>query len=366
MDLGPFASHLRPQTIRRIVDSSRDFIIELSLRGMDALCARDLMPAIVGSSVTREAPYGLPNLTSLDLRGCKSLDPETIQALICAAPKLRSINLKGVQAVTSEVAREMARSSKYLESLDVSRCWNISLCDICVFLRTITKDQAASIKVLRVGGLKAYGTAAADILPLVMERLINLETLDLLGNTHIRDADISRACECLESRPIPSPLQHLVLSGCTSLSSSIFLSMHSLFSNLTRLELASLPEMFDENGQGDKGFHKFLVTLPNLEKLDLEGTGVKGGVNDKMLEALSCRKGGISRLTDLQIGWAKGVTPEGMIRFIRATPSLRVFVADVSAMPGELDAELIIRIPPPQMESCENFTAATETTDRFL
>jgi len=162
MDLAPFASHLRPQTIRRIVDSSRDFITELSLRGMDALCARDLMPAIVGSSATREAPCGFPNLTSLDLRGCKSLDPETIQALICAAPKLRSINLKGVQAVTSEVVRELARSSQHLESLDVSRCWNISLCDICVFLRTVTKDQAASIKVLRVGGLKAYGTAAAD------------------------------------------------------------------------------------------------------------------------------------------------------------------------------------------------------------
>jgi F-box/leucine-rich repeat protein 2/20 len=184
--------------------------------------------------------------------------------------------LKGVQAVSSEVIRALARSSHHLETLDVSRCWDISLCDILVFIKMLTAAQAARIRGLRISGLKAYGTASADFLPLIMEKLVNLETLDLLGCTHIRDIDMVRACVALDNRQTPLTLRHLILSGCTSLSASIFGSMQGRFSALTRLELASLPDMFTENGEGEREFHKFLEGLPSLEKLDLEGTGTKG------------------------------------------------------------------------------------------
>jgi F-box/leucine-rich repeat protein 2/20 len=272
--------------------------------------------------------------------------------------------LKGVQAVSSEVIRALARSSHHLETLDVSRCWDISLCDILVFIKMLTAAQAARIRGLRISGLKAYGTASADFLPLIMEKLVNLETLDLLGCTHIRDIDMVRACVALDNRQTPLTLRHLILSGCTSLSASIFGSMQGRFSALTRLELASLPDMFTENGEGEREFHKFLEGLPSLEKLDLEGTGTKGGVNDKMLEALIPARGETSRLIDLQIGSAKGVTPEGMIRFIRACPSLRNFEADVSDSPYFM-VRADDRIPLPRMQSCASFTVDIDIKDLY-
>lgn len=300
---------------------------------MDSLKGSELVYAIAGLSKTKgNHASTLCNLTTLDLRGCKKVDSGSLMTLISAAPYLRTVNFKGVQAVSSEVIRNLARYATQLESLDISRCWDISLCDLCVFFKMLPPDQASRLKMLRAGGLKAYGTTAADFMPLVLDRLVNLETLELLGCTHIFDKDMIKACENLHAQSRQSKLIHLNLSGCVCLTAAIFPAMRHVFPELERLELASLPEMFDENGEGDKGFHAFLKSLDRLEKLDLDGTGSKGGVNDKMLEILTPPKGEPSALTDLRIGYAKGVTPEGMIRFIRGCTTLQIFEADVSVL----------------------------------
>lgn len=324
-------SVLHPKTIERVLAHAGSFVRVLSLRGMDALKGSELVKTLAGTSDGNANQESiLCNLETLDLRGCKKLDSGSLLALIAAAPNLRVVNFKGVQGVSSEVIRGLARSATLLEGLDVSRCWDISLCDLCVFVKMLSPDQAARFKSLRAGGMKAYGTTAADFLPLVMDRLVNLEVLDLLGCTHIFDKDVIRAAELLAETSRQSRLRHLNLSGCVCLTSAIFPSLRTVFPDLERLELASMPEMFDENGEGEKGFHNFLKSLPKLQKLDLDGTGSNGGVNDKMLEILTPPKGEMSALTELRIGYAKGLTPEGMIRFIRGCTTLRAFEADVS------------------------------------
>ena len=294
---------------------------------MDGLKGSTLIDAIAQTTFSGEPV--LASLTTLDLRGCKKLHSTSLLHLIAAAPNLRHVNLKGVQSVSSEVIRALARGTTSLESLHVSRCWDISLCDLCVFIKMLSPDQAGKLKVLRAAGLKAYGHGSDEFLPLVMDRLVNLETLDLLGCTHILDAHMISAAASLEAESRYSNLNHLVLSGCVSLTAAIFPSMKDMFPNLTRLELASIPEMFGENGDGAKGFHDFLRTLPKLEKLDLDGTGSVGGVNDKMLAILTPAKGETNALHELRIGYAKGVTPEGLIRFIRGCTTLRNLEADV-------------------------------------
>lgn len=331
---------------------------------MDALKGSDLVAAFAECQ-DRYGSSGLVNLTTLDLRGCKKLDSSALLAIIRAAPNLRIVNLKGVQAVSSEVIRSLARTSTQLESLDVSRCWDISLCDICVFVKMLSDDQADRLRVLRVGGMKAYGTTGADFLPLVFERLVKLETLDLLGCTHIFDPDLIRACESLTKQSRQSSLHHLILSGCSSLSHAIFPAMRNVFPHITRFELASIPEMFDGSRDGEAGLQAFLRSLPNLQKLDLDGTGTNGGVNDKILVLLTPPKGETNALTDLRIGYAKNVTPEGLIRFIRGCTTLRHFEADVSVCHVALNVKqevavlILARTLQRRMQSCESFTAAT-------
>ena len=297
---------------------------------MDALKGSTLIGAV--AQLTPDAGPILANLTTLDLRGCKKLSSTSLSALIFAAPDVSHFNLKGVQAVSSEVIRALADSTTSLESLDVSRCWDISLSELWVFIKTLSSEQASRLKVLRAGGLKAYGHGASDFLPVVVDRLVNLETLDLLGTTQLHDINVLRALGMLDGQARHTNLRHLNLTGCSSLSAAIFPAMVDMFPKLTRLELASIPDMFGENGEGEKGFHDFLKSAPKLEKLDLEGTGSVGGVNDKMLVILTPAKGETNVLTDLRIGYAKGVTPEGLIRFIRGCTTLRNLEADVCSI----------------------------------
>jgi len=85
----------------------------------------------------------------------------------------------------------------------------------------------------------------------------------------------------------------------------------------------------------DKGLIRLLKSVPKLERLDLEGTGVFGGVTDDFLDAITPgrhERGEVvgKELVELRIGHAKDVTPEAMIRLVRGCSKLTVLEADVS------------------------------------
>jgi hypothetical protein len=269
------------------------------------------------------------NLTTLDMRGYKDTDSSLIEAIIEQAPRIRTVNLRGVQVVDTGVLRTIAGFCHYTESLDISGCSAITTGGLWRFVDELSRDQATRIKVLRLGGLRAprrdgHGRFALRYLFL---KLVNLEVLDLRGCWEISNESFIEACETLSTKSRTSTIRHLVLSGCTLLRADIFPAMNDLFPELRYLELASMPHLFEENSKRDRTrFDTFLRSTPNLEKLDLDDTCNEGVLDDSILRTLTKT----SRLTELRIGSATHITSEAMVRFIRDCPTLRVFHADVS------------------------------------
>ena len=322
-NMAPFAPYLQPQTFRRLIRGSAAFLTSLNLHGLDNLGGVDM---IVSLSAL-DKPISLPKLTSLDLRGCKHLNSVDICFLVSLAPKLKHINLKGVQGVSSEVLRQMAVLGTKPEQLDVSRCWDLSLGNISVFIRSLSDSQAASLKVLRIAGLKGYGHGAADLLPLISQRLVNLQHLDLNGIAHIFDGDF----ETFTS----SSISHLNLSQCASLTTVTLSFLIDRLPSLTRFEMAGIPEAFRE--RDDRPIIDFLHAVPRLSHLDVEGSGLYGGITDRVLEVLirNQREDGGPFLHEIKLGYAKALTSEGLVRLVRGCLALQVLEADVSAMKGD-------------------------------
>jgi F-box/leucine-rich repeat protein 2/20 len=290
---------------------------------MSAFSSSDVLFSLTNSG----PPHAMATLTTLDLR-CSKLDSRAIIAIIQNAPRLRAINLKGVQSVTSSVLYYLATCSKHLESLDISGCWNVSIEDVRSYVENLDHEGAARFKVLRSNGLhfRNEGLILADPLTPLFDKLCNLETLSLQGCRQIPSIMLISACEALSSQSRTSTIRHLNLSRCTGLRADIFPAMSGLFPELRYLELAGMPGMFQENSPSDRtAFNRFLETLPKLEKLDVEET-CGTCLDDSTLRILARA----SNLTHLQIGFASKITPGAMIGVIRDCPTLRVFEADVS------------------------------------
>ena len=314
------------------MSSSGPFITTLSLRGLDNLHGPTLVNAITTST--------LRSLTTIDLRGCRSLADQDICRLIEAAPRLQKLNLRGVQATSSAVVRCLARHAPELVELDIARCWDISLCDLTIWLRFMAPGQASALRVLRCGGIKGYSPTAQDFLPLVATRLANLQVLDLQWCSTLFDVDFEEFGKALlKGNAQPSRLTHLNLSSCASISTETLTHLAKRLPNLTHLELASLPQLFrDVQGRKqESALIDFLRSIPRLQRLDLEGTGISGNINDRVLDALTparSQKGEIlgRELVELRLGYATGITAEGVIRLIRGCDKLRILEVDVSEL----------------------------------
>ncbi|WWD20969.1 hypothetical protein CI109_105448 [Kwoniella shandongensis] len=331
--LAPMAHCMHIETLRRILTQAQSFVTLISLRGMDNLIGSqliDMLSTIDGSSAGNGR---FPSLTTLDLRGCKSLSVASICAFIQNAPHLTSINLKGVQAVSSEVIRCITAYTTQLEQLDVSRCCDLSLNDMVVFVESMQEEQSKRLTSLRLAGIKGYGGAAGKLLPSISARLVNLETLDLQDCVDVNDEDFKLLVERLDKTNQTSNLRHLNLSGCLTLTPTTLQTLTKRFPNMTHLELANMPDMFKERDNEDMYLVRLLRSMPHLRRLDLEGTGIGGGVTDKVLDALTPGRqdseGTVgSELVELRIGFARSVTSEAMVRLMRGCTRLKIFEAD--------------------------------------
>jgi F-box/leucine-rich repeat protein 2/20 len=300
------------------------FISNLSLGRISAFSSSDILSSLANSG----SPHAMATLTTLDLR-CSKLDSRAIIAIIQNAPRLRAINLKGVQSVTPEILHHLATCCKNLHSLDLSGCWNVYIDDVRSYIETLDEKAAAGFNALRLNGFyyRNEGLIPADYtLNPLFDGLYNLETLSLQKCQHITSRILIRAFEALHHLSRTSTIRHLNLSRCTGLRADIFPAMSGLFPELRYLELAGMPRLFQENSQSDRtAFNRFLETLPKLEKLDVEET-CGTCLDDSTLRILASAP----NLTHLQIGFASKITPGAMIEFIRDCPTLRVFEADVS------------------------------------
>jgi len=231
------------------------------------------------------------------------------------------------------------------------------LCDLVVLIKMMSPPQAAGLKVLRLAGIKGYGTTSGEFLPLVAERLINLDTLDLLGCTHLFDSDFQRFAEVLDAEGRMSSLHHIIISGCASLGAETFDHLSRRLPELVNLEAAGLADAYRDRDADDQSLVNLLRSVPKLERLDLEGTGLYGGVTDRVLDILTPAKGvnGVvgRELVELHIGYAREVTAEALIRLVRGCTRLLILEADVRfffLFERYLDKVLMrTRIRPPTM-----------------
>lgn len=277
---------------------------------------------IINGSFIRSVSFGnaahvraaMPNLTNLDLRGYTE-SSELLYGLVEDAPSLQSVTLKGVQAATPQLLEALAQ--RPLERLDVSRCWSISLDDIASYVDAQSTDHASRLTHLRIAGLKGSGE---DFMRLAGVRLTDLSVLDVQGCTGLTDEAIEAYAK------EQSSLSHLVLSGCAALSIVALRSLTTRLPRLTKLEMASMQQLFLLTRDSDPTLEDLLRSTPLLQQLDLEGTGSYGGVTDRVLDAL----GELDDLVELKLGYAKRITPEGLIRLIRRAEHLRILEADVS------------------------------------
>ncbi|ORX38984.1 hypothetical protein BD324DRAFT_302513 [Kockovaella imperatae] len=341
-DLNAFAPRLHPNTLSSIISAAGLCIRSLSLKGFDNLYGPTLI-----NSITRST---LSSLQDIDLRGCHNLTDHDLCRLIVASPNLTKLNLRGVQATSTAVIRCLARHTRHLSSLDISRCWDVTLCDLAVWLKFMTDEQAAALQVLRVGGIRGYSPTAQDFLPLVASRFTNLRVLDLQACTTLSDADFEAFATSLDARGGSCRLTHLNLSNCTSLSGEVFQHLTNRAPGLTHLELASLPLIFGdvEPRHAALPLINMLRTMPLLQRIDMEGTGISGCINDRVLDALTpprSHRGEIlgRDLTELRLGYAAGVTPEGLIRLVRGCGSLGVLELDNTTANNAVMREFIRR-----------------------
>ncbi|OCF60364.1 hypothetical protein L486_03047 [Kwoniella mangroviensis CBS 10435] len=340
LELSPYAHVLHPNTLKRILSSSLPFITIMDLRGLNRLKGSALIPSLspfdwTPSPRSDSLTVWLPNLRVLDLRGANRLSPSDICSIILGSPGLKFINLKAVQACSSEVIRTIARSTRQLEYLDISRCKDLTLGDIIFLVNAMDDVQASQLKALRFGGLKSYGRHASDLLPLLAKTLISLEVLDAQGCTHLFDDGFEKFALAHQEVGRKSSITHLNLSGCTALKGEFLVHLAGYLPQLRFLELANLSEMFKDNhDDSELDLVKFLKTIPKIEKIDLDQTGTHGGITDRVLDVLSRYRSDESdetvgkNLKELRIGGSKDVTSEGLCRLIRSCGNLGVLEID--------------------------------------
>ncbi|WWC73313.1 uncharacterized protein I206_107280 [Kwoniella pini CBS 10737] len=346
LNFTPFAHVLHPNTLKRIVESSLPFITTLSLQGLNTLRGSILIPCL--SPFDKSASFidrtegvrvWMPNLRSIDLRGANRLTTTELCDILSGSPGLKIINLKGVQACNSEVIRTIARSLRNMESLDVTRCKDLTLGDIIFLIRAMDEHQSLKMKCLRIGGMKSYGRHASEFLPLLAKKLINLEIFDVQECTHIFDEDFEKFSEILQESKYKSRLNHLNLSGCKGLKGRFLYHLIGVLPNLRILELAELNEMFKGLSKNEKDkleidLIEFIKTIPIIERIDLDFTGLNGGISDKFLNNLlsnSNRDDNIpigKNLKELRIGHSIDITSEGLIKLIKGLKNLEILEID--------------------------------------
>lgn len=283
----------------------------------------------------------MSSLTHLDLRGCKYISSSDLLQMLDHSPHLRLINFKGLQNVTSEVLATAFRGCPNLESVDVSRCWDLCFTSIDTCIETMSVPQRQKLKELRIAGFKAYKEGGRHCLSQIAKHLVNLEVLDLGGCADLTDAAWQAWAQGLADAGMElSNLRHLIISGCTHLTISSLKILVGRVSYMTRFEMAGVQGMFknlDRPLDGTHALNELLKSMPRIERLDLERTGMYGGIDDSTLMAVSpkltvpiSRDNPMAVLSAMNLASAKGITSEGLVRFLRASLSINHLILDVS------------------------------------
>ncbi|ORY90847.1 hypothetical protein BCR35DRAFT_328604 [Leucosporidium creatinivorum] len=262
------ADILRTPSLLRLVGSAGTFVHDLDLKGMQALQGETLVEI---AELAASAEFGMTNITSLNLTGCRAITTASLGYLLSHSPQLREVNLFALASVEAATLEVLGSTAEQLRSLNVSRC---AALDAAALLRLPT-----GLETLRASKL---GNLTDTLFISVMFRYPALLHLDISHNEHITDfAFAALSCPLGAPLPLPSsnfpprdpppsqkyqyPLRHLNLSSLPNITDLALRHLAHCLPSLTHLQLAHLDTSFHP-----PGLLHFLSTVPLLTHLDLE------------------------------------------------------------------------------------------------
>ncbi|EJU00074.1 RNI-like protein [Dacryopinax primogenitus] len=351
LDLAPY-SHITKAGAYSLISAASPFIKHASILGLPRLFP------ILARSLT--APYAPgTQLRSLNLRGCRHIKTGPLHLLISTSPMLESVNFCASAAVTNFTTTLLAAHCPELKVVNVNRCPYLSGSGIIALGSTAAgplvgckPPRRSKIRELRIAGLRY---ANVDVLRSVGEHMPDLEVLDMSGSRLLGDSAIEALVTCtkdsdcskvaLTSREAGhdpaemaihyrrlTKLRHLNLSSCPEITDRACSHLAHAVPNLEFLELADLG-----GAMKDDGLVHLLETAPHIRKLDLDDAM---DITDSVLDALtppppdghssrsSLQPTPGEKLEHIILSYATNLTNEGVLRFIRGCPKLRILEVD--------------------------------------
>lgn len=378
---GPFIKHLNlehaPEISSSLVvamTSSKD-----AKKSKEAIQHRSMMniPTLANTRTIR-----LLSLTNLNLKGCRYINTRALDTILLRLPSLLYLNISNLDSVTNDTCLLLGSCRANLLTLDISRCFNMSskglvgfiqaaqgaLYDKALFSPTMQPYERQESIVLPLQELRAAGCSDVNglLMKLIGENLCLLKVLDLSYCADLNDEGISALVahpgpednsskiitknyfqmatshgsstsgpfvtltprqaggdiqsDQVHHRRLLGSLKHISFSSCRKLTDRSCIYLAYAVPNLEFLELANIG-----SGLRDEGLIAFFKTIPQIQKLDLEGANE---ISEKVLQALTPDSSYIQSL-GLEANWTgrrrllrKGQT-EGLREDIRGTSRRR-------------------------------------------
>ncbi|KAH7886206.1 hypothetical protein F5I97DRAFT_1808481 [Phlebopus sp. FC_14] len=369
VDLRAFP-RLPPAFLLRLAESLGPFIKSINLSGHTNLSPITLADVTTNLCV-RSAPtvaFTYTQLTDINLQGCSALTTQSLHSLLIRSPFLRSLCVKGLQAVTNATLEVLALC-QHLTSLNMSRCPNIDGEGIRALSAAVSiRGARVGLKELRLSGLSdisdtmlsALGRAAPllEVLDLSYCHSLHNSALEAFVSCTEDDADIETvslsardagrdARDMRRYRRRVTALRHLSLSNCVLLTDIACSNLAHAVPRLEFLELAGIgAELRDD------GLVRLLGTTPLIRKLDLEDASE---ITDAVLATLTPdvqnAPPGITQLRGppksghalehLVVSYATRLTNDAFTALVRGCPRLRVLEADSTSMSGAVLREFV-------------------------
>lgn len=325
----------------------------------------------------RSAPtvnFTYTQLTAITLQGCTALTTQSLHSLLIRSPFLRSLNVKGLPAVTNATFDVLALCS-HLTSLNMSRCANIDGDGVRAFgTAAMTRGARLALKELWLCGLAMIDD---DTLATLGRTAPHLEVLDLSYCRSLHNSALEAFVSCAEDgeafgetisltprqagrdprdprryRRRVTALRHVSLSNCIMLTDTACSNLAYSVPRLEFLELAGIGETLK-----DDGLVHLLDTTPFIRKLDLEDAS---DITDAVLEALTPEPAveaeGLTSsktteppqpghvLEHLTVSCATSLTNEAFRALIRGCPRLRVLEADSTSISGTVLKDFVRQV----------------------
>lgn len=363
-------------SLASLVELSGPFIKSIDLSGHTYLSPTALID-MAGGLCVRSAPivnFTYTQLTAITLQGCTALTTQSLHSLLIRSPFLRSLNVKGLQAVTNATFDVLALCS-HLTSLNMSRCANIDGDGVYAFgAAVVARGARLALKELWLCGLPMI---ADDTLATLGKAAPHLEVLDLSYCRSLHNSALEAFVSCEEDgkafgetisltsrqagrdprdpqryRRRVTALRHISLSNCTMLTDTACSNLAYSVPRLEFLELAGIgPALKDD------GLVHLLGTTPFIRKLDLEDAS---DLTDAVLEVLTpapavkAQRSTSFKTTEppqpghalehLTVSCATNLSNDAFKTLIHGCPRLRVLEADSTSISGTVLKDFVRQV----------------------